>query len=387
MTKEEALQNKIKAQKLGVDLWFAYECIGSLVWATGVGKSKAAIDCIKQLLGVNPGYKGLLVTPTEEMRDNDWPLEFSKWELDITNLKLICYASLGKEDLDDYDYVVYDEIHKLTTPNLIKLKKKMSFGGIKALGLTATFPVAHFEEDKERVDLLTSLVPPIYTIKTDEAVDQGLIADFEVRVLKFKLDNVTRNVPCGTKKNEMRTEAEHYAKLTKRMQFAVMNKSEGLKFMMISKRAQLLYNLPSKLSLAKVVMDKMCKGKRTLIFAGSIDQANELCGDQVYHSKSDDTYLIKFQNEEIDKLGAVKALNEGKNFNNLEQELIVQIDGVDRNLVQRIGRCVRIRYDNMSFKALIVILVAMGTADEKWYKLSKKSFETSRIKEYIVSPN
>lgn len=387
MTQDEALQNKTWVQKVGVDNWFANDCVGSLVWATGVGKSKAAIDCIIELLRLYPDYKGLLVTPTEEMRDNDWPLEFFKWGLNATELKLICYASLGKENLDNYDYIIYDEVHKLTTANMVKLKKKLHFGGIKVLGLTATFPTSNYDENEDRVKLLTSLIPPIHTIKTDEAVDMRLIADFEVRVLKFKLDNTVRNIPAGKKSKVMYTEEEYYSKLTKRMQYAVMNDLKGLKFVTISKRSQLLYNLPSKLKLAKLVMGKLCKTKRTLVFAGSIEQANALCGTHVYHSKTNDDYLVKFQNGTINTLGAVKALNEGKNFNNLEQAFIVQIDGVDRNLVQRIGRCVRVRYDDMNFKALIVILVAQGTADEKWYKTSIKSFETKRIKEYLVSPN
>lgn len=67
-----------------------------------------------------------------------------------------------------------------------------------------------------------------------------------------------------------------------------------------------------------------------------------------------------------------------------DQALVIQVDSKERNLVQRIGRIVRKRYDNPDFKARIVILVALLTADENWFKEAIKDFETSRIKEYIV---
>jgi superfamily II DNA or RNA helicase len=316
------------------------------------------------------------------MRDVDWPEEFRKWEISMEGIKSVCYASLAKEDLEKYDFIIYDECHRLTMPNL----RKLSLYPTKpVLGLTATFPKTKYEDDKERVDLITRLLPPVHTISTDEAVDLGLIADFEVMICKFYIDGVTKNIPCGTKANELRTEKVHYAKLTKRISWAVIKKIEALKFSVISKRMNFLYNLPSKLRLAKQCMEQLnVKDKRTIVFAGSIEQANELCGNDVYHSKSDDKALQAFQRKDINLLGAVRALNEGKNLTTPDQALIVQVDSVDRNLVQRIGRIIRRRYDDMGFKARIVILVAIGTADEQWYNSAIKEFETSRIREFIV---
>ena len=63
----------------------------------------------------------------------------------------------------------------------------------------------------------------------------------------------------------------------------------------------------------------------------------------------------------------------------------MQLDSTERALTQRIGRMVRKRYDNSEFKAKIIIMVALKTADEKWYKSAIRDFETSRIKEYLVT--
>jgi superfamily II DNA or RNA helicase len=109
-----------------------------------------------------------------------------------------------------------------------------------------------------------------------------------------------------------------------------------------------------------------------------------LCGDKVYHSESSRDALDKFQKKEISLLGAVRALNEGKNLTEPDNALIVQVDSVDRNLVQRIGRLVRVRYDNLSHKARIIILVAIDTADENWYTSAISDFDSRRIKETLV---
>ena len=140
ITDEQALANKIRVQTEGLDVWIANLLRGTLEWATGVGKSRGAVLCV-QFLNANAGepLKGLLVVPTEEMRDTDWPAEFLKWNCAMDGIKTICYASLAKEDLDKYDYIIYDECHRLTLHNLQKL---YYFKG-PTLGLTATFPVSY----------------------------------------------------------------------------------------------------------------------------------------------------------------------------------------------------------------------------------------------------
>lgn len=75
---------------------------------------------------------------------------------------------------------------------------------------------------------------------------------------------------------------------------------------------------------------------------------------------------------------------EGKNLTEPDNAIIVQVDSVERNLVQRIGRLVRIRYDNLQHKARIIILVAKDTADENWYNAAISDFDSKRITETLV---
>lgn len=393
MTKEQALENKTRVQEETRKAWFQANCCGTAELATGSGKSKIAIDCLQQLRAdpLMGTFKTLLVTPTESMRDDDWPAEFAKWNASTDDVKLICQASLGKEKLDKYDFIILDEYHNCTV-NILKKIEIAKLRGAKILGLTATLPdKANWPDEIERVGYLREIVPSIYKVTTDEAVDLGLICDFEVQVLKFKLDTIHHVIPAGSKATPfMNTESSQYIYLTKQLQKAMYSKNEFLKFSAIQKRTSFLYNLPSKTRLAKACMDKMTSGtKRTLVLAGSIEQANLLCGDYVYHSESSQKYLDEFQDEKINILGAVKALDEGRNLKNLEQLLVVQVQSGERRLVQRIGRAVRVDYNNMDKKALIVILVSIAgndgkCADEEWYKSAIRGFDTKRITETLV---
>ena len=392
ITKEEALLNKQRIQQEAEDAWYNSGCLGTLEMATGVGKSKIALNCIQRMRTVKPNTSVLLVTPTERMRDIDWPEEARKWEISLDDVKIVCQASLSKQKLDKYGMIVLDEYHNCGTAILNKLRDVIEDRRISVLGLTATLPSkAKWENEEERVGLLRTVVPSIYKITTDEAVDLGLVADFEVQVLKFRFDSINKNIITGGAKQKWSTtEASHYIYLTKELQKAMYSKNEGLKFMKMGQRTNFIYDLPSKYRLAKACLDKL-EG-RTLVMCGSIKQANLLLGDNVYHSESTNENLIKFQEGTLDRLGAVKALDEGVNLGRVDNLLIQQVQSTDRRLIQRCGRVLRIDYDNMGKKARIIILVAVdatGTScDDKWLNEAIKDFDSKRISYHNVTvPN
>ena len=87
-----------------------------VVAATGVGKSKIAIDYIKKLKSMLPDLKVLIVVPTERLRDNGWKEEFEKWEAITTyetSVERVCYKSIDKISKKKFDLVVLDELQKI----------------------------------------------------------------------------------------------------------------------------------------------------------------------------------------------------------------------------------------------------------------------------------
>ncbi len=351
MTKEQALENKARVQKEALDAALSAGGSGVIEAATGFGKSKVGVEWVEAIRHLilsqeDREAKGLLVVPTEELRDVGWPEEFTKWGVSSEGIKRICYSSLAKENLDKYDFILYDEYHRTTLPNLKKLIEYLKNPKVYALALTATLPKKIvFEEEAERIHHLRTVLPIVYTLSIDEAVELGLVADFEITVLKYYLDEVNKNVIGGSVKALFKqTEAGRYAYLTNNLKrAAVIAKADpskmGWKMATISKRTNFLYNLPSKLMLAKKCLAQLQRDPlaRTVVFAGSIEQANELCGEDVYHSASTREALDKFQNKQISLIGSVRCLNEGLNLNDPTQALVVQLDSVERSIVQRIN--------------------------------------------------
>lgn len=367
--------------------WAQAGYAGTIVGATGIGKTKIAIDAIYKQLVEEPRSNIWIVVPTETLRDDGWPAEFVKWgvpEFSEQTTRL-CYASMAAVSGQNIHLLVLDEGHHITAANAVFFANNTV---LKILVLTATYPSDTLASDEEKYMILSELAPPVYTITIDQAVDMGIVADFDIKVCKFYLDATTKNIAGGTKKVQfMTTEKAQYGYLTKclsrMMMLAARDPSKkGATFPWIQKRMHFIYNLPSKLRLAKFSLERLCTdGKRTLVFCGSIEQSKELCGENIYNSETDDTMLMKFQNKEINTLGVVKALDEGVNIVDLDQALIVCISSKERAAVQRIGRIIRQREGH---KGLIVVLVALQTVDEKWYKSAFENFDKKRIQEYIV---
>jgi superfamily II DNA or RNA helicase len=393
-TKEECIANKDYIQKVCKDLWLETG-FGTLQLCTGAGKSKIAIDIIEHVrhewLKDELELQILLVTPTEELRDVNWPDEFKKWGVEMTGIKCIAYASLGKQNLSKYDLIVYDEYHRTTLNNLQKLQDELTTSHKMILGLSATLPLKpRYAEEMERFKLMNELCPTIYKLTIDDGVQYGIIADFEIHVLKFFMESIKLDYVGGSKlKPFKQSEKSMYNWLTKKLQFAMIQvranpSKKGFEFKAVGERCQFIYNLNSKLALGRACLERFDTDKRTLVFAGSIDHANQLCGNNVYHSESSREYLDKFQNKEVNLLGSVKAMDEGLNITDPDQALIMQVTSVERSLIQRVGRLVRKRYDNIDFKAKIVILVAANTVDEQWYNKASENLNTSRITETLV---
>lgn len=360
--KKAALQHDTKLK------WYGANCRGTLALATGAGKSKIAIDVVVE----NSKWENIyLVVPTEKLRDENWHEEFKKWHhpKDYHRLKRVCYASLTKIKDEEIDLIICDEFHNVTelnssffTNNKVK----------RVLGLTATPP-----EDQVKQDLFKKIAPVIYTYKLDEGVRDGIIAPFEITIVECRLDTINKYIQAGTKdKPFMTTEDKHYQYLSKQvllMQYA--GKKEVAKYKIID-RMRFIYNLQSKTEVAKKIIVNQLKDKRSLIFCGSIQQANELC-EHRFHSKTSDKDLKRLISGEISQLSSVNCLNEGINIPDLEAAVIVQLNSKEKDTIQRIGRLLRMRDGHL---AQVYILTTINTVDETWCKKALQSFNPANIK-------
>lgn len=374
-------------QEQGYEAWKAAGSRGTEEMATGTGKTRIGIRAAKEELETNPDALVYVVVPTETLRDVGWPEEARAYgcEWVLEKVRIVCWAALGRERPPrDVDLVILDEVHHITTLNSSFFSRE-DYKVWKIMGLTATLPGEKWQQDIDKMMIIKHLCPPVFKITLEQAIALKIVTDFEMYVLKFDLDDTEQYIEVGAKgKTYKTTELKRYHQLTKMMQRATFSKNEGMKFVAIQKRTEFLYNLRTKKRLAQdVIRQIMTKGERTIFFCGSIEQSEELCGRQVYHSRTNDLMLEAFRKEEIDYLGVVQALNEGENLPNIDQILVVQLTSKELNIIQRIGRAIRWR-ENHTPK--VIVLVAKGTADEKWYKEAIRNFDKSRIKEYYVKP-
>jgi len=366
---------------------------GILQMATGTGKSKIPIDIAKR--DYYPGYRILICVPTEKLRDVNWRNEFYKWgagEIWEECVERTCYVSMPKLIDQHYDLVVLDECHNITEYNSLFFSQCTCK---KLIGLTATMPTDHI-----KLSIFNSLhLKVIYSVSMDQAVEWGLVSPYKIIIVKTDIDRVTKNVPAGNKKKPfMQSEWAAYDYITKKINSMThdtdiygndirmdLNPSDRARLKMLTlQRMRLIYNFKSKLDAAKYLLRRLIpESERTLIFAGSIAHADELCVNS-FHSKSSkkSTTFEDFCEKKITRMSCVDSVNEGHNIPDLDRALIVQLNSKSLKMIQRIGRVVRFREDHV---ARIIIVVAKGTMDEQWTKTALAEFDEDNITVYNLT--
>ena len=290
-------------------------CHGLLNLSPRLGKTKIGIDVIKK----EKSKKILWVTPNTKLRDEDIPAEFKQWEA-VSYLKktdIICYASLA-DHKGKYDKVILDEYQDITPANAEPLFN----GNIQyktIVGLSGTHP-----KHKEKQELYDRLDLKILAdMSIDEAVEKGLIAPYKIKVIECRLNSRDKNIQAGNaKKQFMQTEEARYNYLTRLINAKLFSGQSVPKFFYLN-RMRFLYNLKSKNDFAKKFVSKL-KG-RTLVFAGGIEQAENICKN-TYHSKRDDKDLQAFLDGKIDKLACVNAGGVGFTYRDVDNFVIVQVN-------------------------------------------------------------
>jgi len=352
---------------------------GLVAMATGAGKSRVAVMLAKHYAPTDFSSNLSLVVPTEKLRDENWKEEYDKWEateLWSKTLRL-CYASASKIDSYNISLLILDEGHNITPLSATLFENNIVENVVL---LTATLPT-----DMEKIEILKKLnIPLVYNLTLDVAVKLGFVAPYKITVVYTELDAVDKYVVGGNKQNPFfQTERGMYEYLTRTIdnyKGSMMSANDRIKLKFtILKRMHVIYGLKSKTNAAEFLLKNVIPlSDRSLIFCGSISQAEQVCSG-FYHSKSGDLAYNLFKAEQINRLSCVKAINEGHNFTGLDSGLIIQLNSKEKDLVQRLGRLLRFRPGH---EGHLYIIVAKGTQDEIWVNNALKSFDSSKIEHF-----
>jgi superfamily II DNA or RNA helicase len=264
------------------------------------------------------------------------------------------YIGLSKRDPNAYDYVYLDECHSLLDSHRTFLD--VYKGGI--LGLTGT-PPKHSSSEKGM--MVGQFCPVVYTFKADDAIENGIINDYQIIVHELQLNKSKGYQAVMKNKSFVTSEYDNYVYWSRRIDVG-----SGNMHMLRVMRMKALMEYSTKEKYTKQLMQHILT--KCIVFANTQDQADKLCRYS-YHSgnKSSEDNLLLFKEGKIKQLSCVLQLNEGK-------------------AAQRIGRLLRLNPDE---KAIVHILCYMDTVDEKWVKEALEGFDQSKIlwKDYGLKLN
>ena len=356
------LQKRIAVQKIAsqaiVDKQF--HCYINV--APRVGKTKIALDALKQL----PVSKPVLITIPYAPVKESWKKEIKKWGCDH-KVKIINQRSLDKQNMSDYLVVIADEIHQLSEKQIDALKKANCVVGLSGSMAYRTKEKLYFELN----------LSSAFNYSLEKAIEDELISDYKIIIHYVRLEDTLKTVKAGNKNNQfMQTEQDAYDYWSNRFnQAKIMKEYKNMKFLAL-KRAEIIYNSMHKLKLVKEFRNylKEDTGKRALFFTPRTSIADKI--GYSHHSKSKADNLSKFLNEEIQFLSVCELVNMGMTFPNLKIGVFHQLKSNQESAVQKVLRMCN--YED-GVTAVIHIVCVKHTQDEVWLDNAIKLFNREKV--------
>lgn len=346
--------------------------IVALEFATGVGKSKIALDIISTLFTTN--VPSILLVVAELAHFDNWKNEAIKWGYDKLwdTITCVTYASLKKHKELKYDIIILDEAHHIGSDLRLDVIDNIQFDKMLLLSATLGGYLKQYMSNMFNTQIKS------YEITLQQAIDWGILPKPKIYLIPLTLNTINvsekiieewgkaplrKRYKCTYQerweyiKNKKKypnvileiscTPYQKYIYLTEKFEYFkklyFRNRNEAVKnkwLQLGSQRKRFMSEL--KTPIVKKFLN-FVTNSRYICFCGSIEQADILGKNNSIHSKKDNSAEIidKFNNKEINNLFAVGMLQEGQNLNDIEVGIIVQLDGQERSFIQKFGRSLR----------------------------------------------
>ena len=350
-----------KRQKEFADIWLK-EKHGILNLCPRFGKIYTSINILKQL---KPSTI-LIAYPDNKIKDS-WKSDFEDRGYDDRNVTYSTHLSLKKLVDNEYDIIIIDEIHLLSEAQIEACQDLFSNNAC-ILGLTGTLASDTERTLEEELDLHVIAHYPI-----EKAIEEGVIVDYEIKVIRVPLDNVTMQDYKGKKK----TEKKHYDGLSWVIN-KIQNDGNDTMFMRLA-RMRVIQSSLAKCNATKALLNKH-KNERVLVFCGTTKIADSL-GIPSYHNKSKEKQIFEdFAEGEGNHLAVVKIGNTGVTYKPLDKVIINYFDSNAENLAQKINRCMAMEYNTPDKKAHVYIISTNESVELKWLDKALEFFDKNKIK-------
>ena len=241
------------------------------------------------------------------------------------------------------------------------------------MGLSATIDERAVVEEVNDIkvtkgELLKKIAPVCYTYDINDGQVEGTARPLDIYVINHKLDIYNKTIVAGNNtKKWYQTEYGAYAYkdlMFRKALGAPIEMRERKIHIASAARAKLLYELPSKVSVIKDLLNAITG--RTILFGNSLSSLELITPNVISSHKGDkENKQIRedFDNGKLDLIAAFKKLKQGANLKDLDNCVIMSYYSKEKDLIQRIGRL-----RNNGEIGRIFILVTENTQEEVWYR-------------------
>jgi superfamily II DNA or RNA helicase len=238
----------------------------------------------------------------------------------------------------------------------------------QVLGLTGTLSSWTERTLEEELNLHVLAHYPI-----EKAIEEGVIVDYEIHVVRVPLDNVVMQDYKGKQK----TEKKHFDGLSWVIN-KLQNSGNDTMFMRLA-RMRVVQSSLAKRNATKALLAKH-KDERVLVFCGTTKVADDL-GIPSYHNKSKEKEIFEdFAEGKGNHLAVVKIGNTGITYKPLNKVIVNYFDSNAENLAQKINRCMAMEYNTPDKKAHIYIVSSNEPVELKWLQKALEFFDKDKIK-------
>jgi len=356
-----------RVQSEALNAWIKLGQKGTIEVITGLGKTKIAMSAIKLL----PKESKILFLAEVKDRELELEREQEKWGVKDWDITFSCYQSAYKWKDTEWDFVIADEIHDSLTPVYSRFYRNNKYDSI--MGLSATIDEKAVVEEVNDIkvtkgELLKKIAPVCYTYDINDGQVEGTARPLDIYVINHRLDIYNKNIVAGnSNKKWYQTEYGAYAYkdlIFRKALGAPLEMRERKIHIASAARAKLLYELPSKVSVVKDLLNAITG--RTILFGNSLSSLELITSNVISSHKGDkENKQIRedFDNGKLDLIAAFKKLKQGANLKDLDNCVIMSYYSKEKDLIQRIGRL-----RNNGEIGRIFILVTENTQEEVWYR-------------------
>lgn len=350
-----------KRQREFSDVWLKKKH-GILNLCPRFGKIRTSILVLEK---IKP--KTILIAYPDNKIKESWQSDFHDSGFDDSIVTYTTHLSLKKYAELSFDVVIIDEIHLLSEAQ-IEVCKELFDNNKQVLGLTGTLSSWTERTLEEELDIHVIATYPI-----EKAIEEGVIVDYEIHVIRVPLDNLVYN----DYKGKLKTEKKHYDGLSWVIN-KIQNSGADTMFMRLA-RMRIIQSSLAKCNATKALLAAH-KDERVLVFCGTTAVADSL-GIPSYHNKSKEKSIFEdFAEGEGNHLAVVKIGNTGVTYKPLDRVIINYFDSNAENLAQKINRCMAMEYNTPDKKAHIYIVSTNESVELKWLAKALEFFDKNKIK-------